>query len=50
LAKNEHTSPRVAKVASKALRGKKLTKKETQELGGSALTQVRNKPKRRKSK
>jgi hypothetical protein len=46
MAKNERTSPRVAKVASKGLRNPgSLTTKEIKELAASALTQTRDKKK-----
>lgn len=37
--KNEKSSPKVLKVASKALRGKQITRKEIKALAGSVLTQ-----------
>lgn len=46
----EKTSKRVGKTASKGLRTGKLTKKETQSVSGTALTQRPNKPKARKRK
>lgn len=38
---NEKTSTRLGRLASKALRGEKLTKKEIKELAGSVLVQRR---------
>lgn len=42
MAKNEHTSPRVAKIASKQLKGKGTSGK-AKSTAGSALTQTRGK-------
>jgi hypothetical protein len=39
MARNEKSSKRVAKIASKVLRGEKATKKEMKSLAGSVLTQ-----------
>ncbi len=47
MAKNEKTSPRVAKLASKALRNPNSSK-ITKTLAGSVLTQAPDKPKPRK--
>lgn len=45
--KNEQTSKPIAKIASKALKTpEKVTKKEIQKLGGSALTQAPDKKKK----
>ncbi len=49
MAKIERTSPRVARIASKALRSKK-TSKVTKTLAGTALTQARDKKKSGKRK
>lgn len=43
--KDEKTGDRVGTIASKALRGKRLTKAETKSLAASALTQRPNKRK-----
>ena len=43
MAKNEHTSKRVASIASKILRWKPYTKSEVKSLAGSWLTQARDK-------
>lgn len=48
MAKNEKTSRKVAKVASKGLKGKKLTKKEAQQVSASALTQAPDRKKKKK--
>ena len=49
--KNEKTSKRVAEIASKALRAPStLTNAEIKILGGSALTQAPDKPKRKPAK
>lgn len=40
MARNEKTSTRVGKIASRAISGKKLTLKEQKSLGASALTQI----------
>ena len=45
MARNERTSKRVGKIASKAMRTGKLTPKEARSLGASALTQRPDKPK-----
>ena len=45
MAENEKTSKRLAKIASKALKGEKLTKAEIKALGGSVLTQAPDKKK-----
>lgn len=45
MARNEKTSTRVGKIASKALSGKPVTKKEVKSLAGSVLTQRPNKKK-----
>ena len=47
MARNEKTSKRVAKVASKVLRGKPVTKKQIKSVAGSALTQTKNRPKKK---
>ena len=47
MARNEKTSKRIGKVASKGLRGGKLTPKETRAVSGAALTQLPDKPKPR---
>jgi hypothetical protein len=39
MAKNEKTGKRIGTIASKAIRGEKLTPGETKSLGASALTQ-----------
>ena len=46
MAKNEKTSPRVAKVASKVLKSTKETS-NAKTIAGSALTQAKDKPKRK---
>lgn len=46
MAKNEHTSKRVGKIASKMLRDKPTTNKQKKSVAGSALTQLRNKKKK----
>ena len=48
MAKNEKTGKQVGKIASKGLKTGKLTKKETQKVSGSALTQRPDKPKPKK--
>jgi hypothetical protein len=45
--KNEKTSKRVGVIASKGLRGEKLTKKEVKTLAGSVLTQRPDRKKRK---
>jgi hypothetical protein len=50
MAKNEQTSKRVATLASKGLRGKKLTSKQTKSVHASALTQAKDKPKKKSRK
>jgi hypothetical protein len=47
MAKNERTSKKVAKIAAKALRSKRSSK-AMKTLAASALTQVKDKPKKRK--
>jgi len=48
MAKNEKTSEKVAKIASKWLKDpKSLSLKEIQTLAGTALTQVSDKPKKK---
>ena len=47
--KGEYTSKRVASKAAKTLKDPKATPKQ-KSIAGSALTQARNKPKRRKKK
>ena len=47
MTKNEKTSPRVAKLASKQLRSKK-TSRPAKSTAGSALTQAPDKKRRRK--
>lgn len=44
--RNETTSQRVAKIASKGLKGKPLTKSEVKSIAGAALTQTADKGKR----
>lgn len=44
MARNERTSKRVGSIASKVLRGKRVTKKNVKSLAASALTQVAPKP------
>ena len=46
MAKNEKTSARVASIASKALQGKPITRKEVKSLAASVLTQAPDKKKR----
>ncbi len=46
MAKNEHTSKRVAKIASKLLKSPNSTQK-VKSVSASALTQTRNKTKRK---
>ena len=48
MGKNEKTSKKVAKIASKGLQGKHLTKKEIKSLSASALTQAPAKKKGKK--
>jgi hypothetical protein len=43
MAKNEKTSKTIGQIASRAIKGLPLTKKEIQRLGASALTQRPNK-------
>lgn len=45
---NKETSDRVSSIASKALRGEKLTNKEILALAGSVLSQDETKGKRKK--
>jgi hypothetical protein len=40
MARNERTSKRVGSIASKVMRGKRVTKKNVKSLAASALTQV----------
>lgn len=47
MAKNEKTSPRIAKLAAKILDGYKPTLKEIQSIAGSVLTQTRDRKKRK---
>jgi len=48
MANNEKTSKPIAKIASKTLKTpEKVTKKEIQKLGGSALTQTADKKKKK---
>jgi len=47
MAKNEKTSSKVAKTASKGLRTGKLTPKEIKSVSGAALTQAPDKPKKK---
>jgi hypothetical protein len=47
MAKNEKTSPRVAKIASDVLRTGKATPKQAKTLAGAVLTQAPDKPKKR---
>ncbi len=44
----KETSDKMSKLASRALRGEKLTKKETASLGGSVLSQDETKGNRKK--
>ena len=44
MARNEKTSKRIGEIASKGLRGGKLTPKETRAVSGAALTQLPDKP------
>jgi hypothetical protein len=46
MAKNEKTSKKLGTIGSKALRGKKLTAKESRAAGGSLMTQRPDKKKR----
>ena len=46
MARNEKSSAKVSKIASKALRGEKVTKKEIKSLAGSVLTQRPDKKKK----
>lgn len=48
MAKNEKTSKKMGTLASIALRGQQLTKKQVQRLGGGLLTQRPDKKKNRK--
>ena len=48
MGKNEKTSPRIAKLASKALKGESLTKSQVKSLAGSVLTQTADKKKGKK--
>jgi hypothetical protein len=48
MAKNEKTSPRIARIAAKVLKTGKATPKEAQELAGSVLTQAPDKPKKKR--
>lgn len=51
MAKNEKTSKRVGKIASKGLRApKSLTPEEIKSLAASAVTQMPDKPKKKKKK
>jgi hypothetical protein len=50
MAKNEKTSSKVAKAASKGLRTGKLPSKETKSVSGSALSQAPDKAKTAKPK
>lgn len=45
MAKNEKTSLKIARIASKVLRGKPVTPKEIKQLAGSTLTQRKDKKK-----
>ncbi len=47
MAKNERTSKKVATIASKALRGEKVTKKEIKTIAASVLTQRPDKKKKK---
>lgn len=47
MAKNEKTSPAIAKIASKALKGEPVTKTEIKKLAGSVLTQAPDRKKGR---
>jgi hypothetical protein len=47
VAKNEKTSPKVAKTASKGLRTGKLSPKEIKSVSGAALTQAPDKKKKK---
>jgi hypothetical protein len=46
----KETSDRMSEIASRALRGEKLTKSEIKSLGGSVLSQDENKGKRSRKK
>lgn len=46
MARNEKSSPKVAKIASKALKSGKATSKEIKSLAGSVLTQRPDKKKK----
>ena len=43
--KNEKTSKAIASIASRGLRGERLTKTEIKRISGAALTQTADKPK-----
>lgn len=45
MGRNEKTSHRIAKIASKALKGIRITKKELKSLAATALTQTADKRK-----
>lgn len=45
MGKNEKTSPTVASIASRGLRGEPLTKAEIKRVSATALTQTADKPK-----
>lgn len=47
--KNEKTSPKVAKIASKILKNKQSSK-DSKSVAGSALTQTKDKPKNKAAK
>ena len=47
----KQTSPKMAKIGSQALKGKKpITKKQEQEMGGSLIAQARGKAKKKVAK
>lgn len=48
MARNERTSPKVAKIAAKVLKTGKATPKQAKTLAGSALTQAPDKGKGKK--
>lgn len=44
--RNEQTSAEIARIASRGLRGEKLTPAEVRRVSGAALTQTTDKPKK----
>lgn len=50
MANNERTSARVASIATRILNGGKFSIAELKAVAASALTQTRDKPKKRKAK